>query len=471
MMGASNTVGMGASLSFEDRIKLYLEENSIDAPMPIGKRKVFVSFDYFFPTNFSELNDLSKDHLSIANEVVRGWAKDYDEVFVMRLPHYSDAMSDRVRKNFNKVPDHAPIKNILEALGTSEISNRVVNLNNLLEEVGEELPNVHVISFEPFYQHIHDYLSNRRKQARHGRRAGRAYYHNPKVYFKDPLHINDLGQAKFFNILFREPLNKQLKINLPAMKEAALSEEVVRSYIRKKLCSKDTFMEVDKCHYWVGLSDKSQFSLKKAKLHLPASLAGNNQKQIVNASKESKIWDLINEIDDDAQREATLNIMAIAEIIDKNAKGADSGLMINLVNQKSKLYLDLSKVLFFTTFPTFKIEDGSDQYVNWGYDHWLSYKYFYNSLQYSGMYTQKNQFERMAAPAPGTNYKISVNVDKSTGRLSLNWRIYATIPGQKNEQSRLEYIPEPHYTNLTADPEAFPYVEYKLEFELEDLAD
>lgn len=464
MMGASNTVGMGSSLSYEDRLKLHLRKNPIKGITKSSGGRVFLSFDYFFPTNFSALNQENEDPSQRAREMVSKWSQDYREVFLVKLPHYSDRMPERVRTYFDKLDEHAPVKNVLEALNTPKMSPRVIDLNRTLEDLDQQYPNVHVLSFSPFYDYLDGYLKNRRKQARHGKRAGRNFYYSYRSFFKDPLHINDLGQAHFFNLIFRPALNEILGIQIDPMKLETLKKAEVKTYIRERLCPLSTFMNEDKCHYWVDLKDKKQFELKNAIVHIPERLSSTAEKQVISADSERQIWREIEQMGDNEGRQATLDIMAIAELIDRNGPHNESGLMIKVVNNKKKLYLDLSKVLFFTTFPTFKKEESV--YENWGYDHWLSYKYLYNALQYSGMYSDKGQFERMQAPAPGTNYKITVKVNREKKTFDLIWRVYATVPGQSDDQSRLEYIPEPHFSELVRKEENYPYIEYKLEFEL-----
>ncbi|MCR9206264.1 MAG: hypothetical protein NXH75_16910 [Halobacteriovoraceae bacterium] len=465
MMGASNTVGMGASLSFEDRISLHLERNQINFSDKSLGAKYFLSFDYFFPTNFSALNSKDDQFLVDAEKLIREWSNSYEHVFLVGVPHYSDEMPSLVRRYIKASRKNHPLRTVLDATGTEEMGPRVERLNELLHSLEKKLPNVHLSSFKPFYHYVERYLRVRRKQARHGKKL----FHSPGYFFKDPLHINDKGQAFMFNELFLPSINKTLETSIPPMVVADLPENQVKGFLKKKLCAIENFMELDKCHYWIRLSDKSQYKLKNVKVHIPARFTEENTSLKLKASQSERLWEIIDLLDDQERRDALLNILAISELIDENGETAEAGLMINLVNEKQKLYLDLSKVLFFTTFPTFRNEENSNTFVNWGYDHWLSYKYLYNGFQYSGGYSDKTMMQRMSAPAPGTNYRIKVTVDKEKRTVLLNWRLYATIPDQTDEQSRLEYIPEPHNSILRKNPDDYPYLEYNLSFELDSL--
>lgn len=465
MMGASNTAGMGASLSFPDRINDYLLAVPDIQKIAIRDQNIFIAFDYFFPTNFSALNDQEINHLIEAERIIQEWSNQYDQVFIMQLPQKSDEVSERTRKYLDNANKMNPYKNILDVLSDPQISSRVKSLNKLIKEKAQSNGRIHAVDFSGIYQNIHDYSYARRNRASR-RKAPKAPA--PKHLFKDPLHLNDLGQAVFFNSIILPELNNTFQAELPPMSVAKLSEEKVRKIIKGKLCDSETFMNQDECQYWVMLKDPSQYKLKNAKFFLPASYNQNRKAQTFSANRQRQIWGAIEEIDSDFKRKSALDVMAIAEIIDGNGENAEKGLMIKVLNNREKVYLDLSKVLFFTTFPIF-LDAESGNYSNWGYDHWLSYKYLYTRWSYSGMYSEQSLIGRMKSPAPGTNYKIDVQFDKSEKSLHLKWRIYPTVKDQADEQSRLEYISEPHLSEIKANQDNYPYIEYELDFRLDDM--
>jgi hypothetical protein len=465
MMGASNTAGMGASLSFPDRVNEYLKTVPAQEKSALQNKSTFIAFDYFFPTNFSAINDSNQDHLAAAQEIIQKWEEKYDHVIIMKLPSDQDEMSERIQKYIESAGQMNPYKNIIKVLSEDQIASRVQSLNRLIDKMAKDSQKIHSVGFSGIYKYIDRYSYSRRNRAA---RRKRPRVINPSSLFADPLHLNDLGQAVFFNSIILPKLNGIFASKLPPMKVATFSEEKVREIIRSKLCDSDTFMQQDGCQYWVVLKDPSQYKLKNAKLHIPASYMQDNKSVSLSADKKRRIWNTIDDIETDFARKSTLDVMAIAEIVDGNGESAEKGLMIKVLNNREKVYLDLSKVLFFTTFPIFR-EQGSDTYSNWGYDHWLSYKYLYTRWSYSGMYTDQSMIGRLKSPAPGTNYKIEVDFDRAAKELKLKWRIYPTVKNQPDEQSRLEYIPEPHLSEVTENQEEYPYVEYELDFKLDDM--
>lgn len=450
MLGASNTTGFGTSLSFDLRIRNHwenLSKSNFDLVKELEDKSILIALDYFYPSNFPELNNETVDHAAKVESIIQDWSHEYDIVIVVSLPSLDeinqvDGLADYLKKSEAK-----QLKSIVETLSSEKTKLAVNKVNSKIYEMDQNHSSVFSVSatelFQLFYEDSKKWPWQRSIK--------------PSRLFLDDLHFNDKGQAVVYNEFLLPKIGEALNIDVSKAKMpvANVHKRTVKDLITKIVCNADHFNLSEKCSYWIAPESDNAFKSQNAKIHLPSSYSMSGTEMTRIASQKNIMLKEMESISDLEKKRRVAELMGISELIHKN--GSQEGFLLKVAHGE-KLILDLTKVLFYSLFPVY-LDSDNQSFENWGYDHWLSYRYLY-----TGDFSLESRIVRAASmSSPGTNYYIRLEQDdKNPKKFIMTWRIYATIEGQKDEETRLDFIPSEYKDHLIQHQTEYPYIEYQI---------
>ena len=202
MQGSSNTSGQGASFRYENRLEFHLLSENHQFLRKLIGQKIFVSIDYFFPTNLPEFYD-DKSSEELFEQHVRGkldqlLAQQYDHFILTTLPDLNVLHFTLKEKAMNEAR-FLPLKAIQAAVSNNDIRRRKLLIVNLiLEEVGQARSDrLSVVSLNKTFvspvleNNFHDdHLTSNLRSA----------------FAQDLVHFNDAGQALIFNLSLKKAI-------------------------------------------------------------------------------------------------------------------------------------------------------------------------------------------------------------------------------------------------------------------------
>lgn len=330
--GASNTAGVRSGLDIVNRIQYHLERTVKNPKLQkqLQSQKVIIAFDYFFPSNFVELDNPSLDHRELVLKKLNEWLAKNDRVLVGLLPVWEDLSKEDIYYALNEEVTQG-YTNILNYLDEPIRKSAVRVVNQTIREFASKNSKIKIV---PMAQLVHESLENYREYISNMYMSTEI---NAYVAFDmDRLHLNDAGQALLLNKLIFPLLNKQI----PPIMSANVPESDVRLMLARTLLKPADLIAGKDGGYWAQLSDKSDFSKK--------NVIRNKEN-----SPEFKLFaDLAGSLESYAQQKDGFPIF-----IRSNSQG-------------KTLSLELSKALFYTRVDL--RQTGVNKFEGWGYDFWMS---------------------------------------------------------------------------------------------------
>lgn len=425
--GASITAGTGASLPLQMRIRHHLQSNNIDVEQIMGDETFILMPDYFFPTNFPEIDTLSEAEVSaLVHDLVRKKLETYDYVLIGRLPHQEDFEASRLQR----LPDDHPVAFVLDILESNE--QRLLNveaINRSLAEV-DPLDGVIVLNLANFSKEL----------IQRGEKASEL--------LPDRIHPNNNGQALFFNKAVLPGLDEvpALQGIIPEIAQRNAWQQTISKLnalpftgrvasdfaeiaIQEQVQSAEAFQNRKRGLYWLGFA-----SGQKANLRAHDSLKRSEDFPQEYAGQIAKLE-------------------AIKQKIGTLSGFAPNGFTVSILEGENgrSLVLNLAQALFYTSIELQETAPGSNVFEAYGYDFWASVN---------------------SENPPRVNYFFRAELDPNKpGSLNLEWQVLPLVVDQNAQLDqpdpllRLGYLDPRAEDRLEELREDLPRLEFLLELE------
>jgi len=458
-VGASNTAGFGASVSFENRVVDHLKK-TLNAAQLQQLPKTTIAIDYFFPTHFFELRTAKpKEIAQQVEQLLTKWRSQSELVLVAELPTREVFKEYLARLRLPAVFDH-PIAFIVKALEENEVLHRNTRLvNTKLREMAERDKRIQILDFSVIAEAL---LA--------GRWKGKVVPTESEI-FVDQLHFNDLGQTFVFNLWLKQPLEAfSDRTTIPEMNYRKLSAEEASTLNFNQSGSKEDFQASKNGRYWFQFANGADsFSLKNAELVIPGSLLNESKDSTLTLENFDQIQFLVNKIADPHSKNDVIQLSGIGLLVLQLREKGFFGYLQNEGGIQT-LTLDLAKALSYTKISL--RETQPNVFKGLGYDHWFSALFDYKRWIPTMTYRWRN----FLGFVPASNYRLTFekkapsHPSESSIQLSGLWEIYPMLKDsnsiQNTERIRLGYIPAPWDSILQEQSSQVPHLRYRFDLEI-----
>lgn len=399
--GASVTSGTTASLSLLMRMRYHLQEHHVDLSKLMGKKKIVVMIDYFFPSKFPQIGELERDELARAvEELVLAERRTHDYVVVGELVDVTK-LSERVRTLLQKNPQN-PIQNIDNFLSPTEAQREKIQLiNQTLERLSLADPQIIVARMEGLATAM----------ATNEYKSPEGFVYRADELSEDRLHLNDNGQAALFNLSIQPALDQ-----IPE-----LSGKIPKMGARSSYARTIQFLNgVTPLHY--VSSDFQQIAIDAQVRHAKEFLKGESGDYyaLLNSKAKQRLTKNGVEVFDGSMKNRYVDDLESLRKIHENIKSmigfAASGFVVSRRDDFNPKVLNanLSQVLFFTSIDLVEEYPRSSTYEGYGYDFWSS-------------------VDRDHPPRVNYYWEASINSEHPS-QLDFVWRVYPLI---RNESGKI----------------------------------
>lgn len=428
--GASITAGTGASLPIQMRIRHHLQSNGIDIEKIMNGKDLVLMPDYFFPSNFPEIDKLSPDEMTKkVEQIVHSHLEKYDFVLIGKLP--TEGAFDH--GTLASVSENHPVRFVLTILETGEVRKaNVVAINDTLDELGK-LDGVIVLDPTEFSNVL---LSM-------GERAS--------DLMPDRIHPNNNGQALLFNTMILPGLNQIGRLNgaVPPMTQRNAWQQAIERLNSLPVVGR---VATDFSELAIKAQVQTVSSFKVRTPGLYWLKFGEGQTDVL---KDDSSLVVPNELPN--QYGASIaELKAIHGAVKSLVPFMPNGFTVTIINNEEErsIALNLAQALFYTSIELKETAPGSNIFEGFGYDFW------------SSVDTEN---------PPRVNYFFRASLDETDGsKMKLNWEILPLIRDeggqllQEDPLLRLGYVDSETQVYLEQHRNDLPRLEFKLELKITD---